>query len=82
MRWKGPMILATALLLPLAACQSEGEEAGADEAQIDVETPDVTVEDQQPDVIVDEEKPEEGISADVSVDEEGNVSGGVKVEDH
>lgn len=86
MRWKGPIVLATALMLPLAACQTEGEEAGTDEADIQVdaempEEPDIIVEDQQPDVIVDEEQPDEGVSADVNVDEEGNVSGGIEVDE-
>lgn len=82
MRWKRSIVLAAALMLPLAACQTEGEEAGSEEAEIEVEAPDVPepdviVEDQEPDVIVDEE--DEGFEADVNVDEEGNVSGGVKV---
>lgn len=89
MRWNRSIMLAAALTLPLAACATEGDEAGTDEAEIEVEAPDrpdVIVEEEQPDVIVEERErdvpaEEEGFEADVNVDEEGNVTGGVRVED-
>lgn len=85
MRWRGPILIATALMLPLAACQAEGDEAGTDEADIKVDAelpdePDVIVEDREPDVIVEEN--EEGVSGRIDVDEEGNVSGGVDVNEN
>lgn len=84
MRWTGSIMLAAALMLPLAACQADGDDTGADEAEIEVEAPDepdVIVEDREPDVIVEEERDDDGFDADINVDEEGNVSGGVRVED-
>lgn len=89
MRWNRSIVLAAAMTLPFtfAACETEGEETG--EAEIDIETeetperPDVIIDEREPDVIIDErERPEdEGFDADVNVDEEGNVSGGVEVRD-
>ena len=57
-------------LFPLA-CASEGDEAGGDT--------DIIVEDREPDVIVDER--DDGFDAEVNVDEDGNVSGKIRVED-
>ncbi len=84
MRWTGSIMLAAALMLPLAACEADGDDGGADEVNVEVEgqdRPDVIVEDREPDVIVEEERDDDGFDADINVDEEGNVTGGVRVED-
>lgn len=77
MRWNRSIMLAAAMTLPFtfAACETEGEETG--EAEIDVETEETP---ERPDVIIDERE-DEGFDADVNIDEEGNVSGGVEVKD-
>lgn len=82
MRWERTILLAAAVTLPFtfAACETEGEEAGEAEINVETEEPEpVIIEDREPDVIVDED--DDGFEADVNVDEEGNVTGGVRVED-
>ena len=66
-------------LFPLA-CSTEGDEAGEDtDIIVEDREPDIIIEDRDPDVIVDER--DDGFDAEVNVDEDGNVSGGIRVED-
>lgn len=67
-------------LLPLYACQTEGEEAGSETTAIEEDRePDLIIEEREPDVIVDERK-DEGFEADIEVDGD-RVRGKVKVDE-
>ncbi|HUP20334.1 MAG TPA: hypothetical protein VM778_10325 [Gemmatimonadota bacterium] len=71
LRWMLPAIAIA--FFPLA-CTTEG-----DETTVIEDEPDIIVDDRGPDVIVDER--DDGIEAELNVDEDGNVTGGIRVEE-